>query len=264
MNNSIKFCIENLLKEHQCLPVQSAPHVKQRRSIHANCVCILIRTKKIGEEIPQKNKKRIPHWRIHLRRNLVHKVRGQTQTKRGWRQNLVKLLFCFFLVLLLQIYTHLSSFLLLGCEAQWAPFPEYIRAKVMSQHLPPPTPPTQTHISIPTFPPITTTHSFSLHGISSLMSLCHQMFHPTSLRHHDAKGFCVKVWKMWLFPLMNAHSLRLVLPHVPLMGTSSDEAGWTNQAHFLLHSLNSLFIYFFLIHQVVVLVKKQNQYMPKA
>lgn len=36
-------------------------------------------------------------------------------------------------------------------------------------------------------------------------------FHQTSLWHHKARGFCVRVWEIWLFHLMNAHSLKFVL-----------------------------------------------------
>lgn len=136
----------------RCLPVQSPPHVKQRRSIHANCACILTGSW-------TKTKTRIQHWRIHLRRFLVHKVKGQTQTAKeageGIRSDAAAASSSSSLPALNTL--SLPCSFLVGCGVQWAPFPQFIRANVMSEdQSPPPSPhlhphlPTHRHSPLPT------------------------------------------------------------------------------------------------------------------
>lgn len=172
-----------------CLPVQSPPHVRQRRSKQASCACIVMRVQT----------QRIPRWRVHLRKNLVHRVKGQTLKQAGERlcsdaaasssssssSSLPASNNASFLPL--------SCSFPVGCEVQWAPFPQFIRANVMSEDQPPP-PSSPLFISSPFYPPTNTATSIhSLLHLIPLPSLCHRFIR----RHFTRRQVVyVTVWEV--------------------------------------------------------------------
>lgn len=160
--------------------MQSPTHVKQRRRIHTSCACIFMR---------KTTRKKDPKLKMHLRRTLVHKVKGQTQKSVVMLLlPLLLLLLSLLLLLLFQLQTiSLPCSFLVGCEVQWAPFPHFIRANVMSQG-------SVSHPSLLSSPP-TPSHPLT-HPPSSIypstylstfsLPCRHRVIasHPTSLWHH--------------------------------------------------------------------------------
>lgn len=89
--------------------------MKKRSSIHANWACIF---RKVCKE---NQGERIPTWRIHLRKSLVHKVKGQTLCWTGWRA--APQWCCCFLFLLFDFSP---------CFKQCSPFPAALWSEVGS------------------------------------------------------------------------------------------------------------------------------------